>query len=255
MGHHLDLEAVDDVRLVILRVGCAYRTLQRPHQLVRAHLGRFLAKVGPHQIHQVLNEVPLAEEEVPLHGEALLPEVELIEQDLHEPPVDPSARLAHHRLKRPGLPVLQRRGGRRVCYARHLLIPPAVAAARAQEVDALARPQDLLSKVQGNEGKQHRLLQAVAAPPEVALGHGGVRGHKELLVGVLELALVEPPPDHYEDRGAHLAEDPRHEAASEGVPVESVRVDGGRQRATPHELCRVHKHRHEPRVFDLGFRV
>mmetsp|Transcript_9467 Transcript_9467/g.38357 ORF Transcript_9467/g.38357 Transcript_9467/m.38357 type:complete len:201 (-) Transcript_9467:25-627(-) len=103
--HHAHAEPVEDVGGVELRVGRAYRRLQRPGELVRAHRGRRFREIRAHEVHEVVMKIALAQQQVPLHRVAVLRELVPVEQHASERPVDPPLRLGHQRVQRGGVPV------------------------------------------------------------------------------------------------------------------------------------------------------
>ena len=68
----LDPEPVQHISIIKLGVGGPDGGVQAAIQLVLRHLPRLVAQVGAQQVHQGLDEVPLAQQQVALEGVAVL---------------------------------------------------------------------------------------------------------------------------------------------------------------------------------------
>jgi hypothetical protein len=81
-----------DVPVIILRVGRSDGCLQQPRQLELADQSGGLRQIRANQIHEVLYEVPLPQQQVLLDGQAVLPEAVPAKDGRQEPGRDAGVR-------------------------------------------------------------------------------------------------------------------------------------------------------------------
>lgn len=190
------IKSIQELWIMVLDIRPAHSLLENVRKVMSIHLAGRLVELHGHEVHQVLNEVSLAQQKILSDCITMIKELVLAKHDLNKPfvclkrcLVDPLS----HELKVKFI----------VCpidkLKRLIQNPIFFLTASPDEVDCLSCLKDLIEFF-CQEGWNSGLDNLVFVSPESGVRNRGVHCNEELLVWVIQFSFDHPCFDHSEQR-------------------------------------------------------